>query len=128
MSGDNGTGPQIIDDYIAMQPQPFQSTLNEPRSIVRSAAPQATELISYQVPSFKWHYMLVGFGVNKKFCSLYPMSSTLTKKMADDLTGIRLSGTTLHFIPGEPLPKALIEKIVRMRLQENELKALKKKK
>ena len=127
MKGHDETA-QIIDNYIATQPEAFQATLHELRSIIRSIAPQATELISYQVPSFKWHYMLVGFGVNKKFCSLYPMSSTLTQKITDELKGIKISGTTLHFVPGQPLPKALIEKIVRARMQENEIKALKKKK
>lgn len=127
MSRYNETEPQTIDEYIAMQPEAFQPTLHELRSIIKSVAPQATELISYQVPSFKWHYMLVGFGVNKKFCSLYPMSSTLTKKMADELKGIKISGTTLHFPPGEPLPADLIKKIVLTRMQENELKAIKKK-
>jgi uncharacterized protein YdhG (YjbR/CyaY superfamily) len=127
MSRYNEAEPQTIDEYIAMQPEVFQPTLHELRSIIRSVAPQATELISYQVPSFKWHYMLVGFGVNKKFCSLYPMSSSLTEKMADELKGIRISGTTLHFLPGETLPVDVIKKIVLMRLQENELKAMKKK-
>ena len=61
-------------------------------------------------------------------CYLYPMSSTLTKKMGDELKGIKISGTTLHFLPGEPLPKAVIEKIVITRMQENELKAIGKRK
>ncbi|MBS1529423.1 MAG: DUF1801 domain-containing protein [Bacteroidetes bacterium] len=128
MSRHNESEPHTIDEYIAMQPEVFRPTLDELRSIIRSAAPQAIEQISYGVPAFKWHYMLVGFGVNKKYCSLYPMSSSLTKKMADELNGIRISGTTLHFTPGQQLPKALIEKIVITRLQENELKAISKKK
>lgn len=127
MSRDNEAEPHTIDEYIAMQPDPFKPGLHELRSIIRSLAPQAEEMISYQVPCFKHHYMLVGIGVNKKYLSLYPMSSTLTKKMGDELKGIKISGTTLHFLPGEPLPKALIEKIVMSRMQENELKALKKK-
>lgn len=127
MSRYNEAEPQTIDEYIAMQPEAFQPTLHELRSIIRSAAPQATELISYQVPSFKWHYMLVGFGVSKKFCSLYPMSSTLTKKLADELRGMRVSGTTLHFTPGEPLPVDMIKRIVLIRMQENEIKVMKKK-
>jgi uncharacterized protein YdhG (YjbR/CyaY superfamily) len=127
MSRYNEAEPQTIDEYITMQPEAFQPTLRELRSIIKSAAPQATELISYQVPSFKWHYMLVGFGVNKKFCSLYPMSSTLTQKMAEELKEIKISGTTLHFPPGEPLPADVIKKIVLTRMQENEIKALKKK-
>ena len=128
MSRLNDTEPQTIDEYIAMQSEDFQPALHELRAIIRSVAPQAEELISYQVPSFKWHYMLVGFGVSKKFCSLYPMSTSINQKMAEELRGIKLSGTTLHFTPDEPLPVELIKKIVLTRMQENEIKAALKKK
>ncbi len=128
MSRHNESQPQTIDEYIAMQPGAFQPMLQELRAIIKSIAPQAEELISYQVPSFKWHYMLVGFGVNKKFCSLYPMSTSINQKMADELNGIKISGTTLHFVPGQPLPTELIKKIVLTRVQENETKAALKKK
>ena len=128
MSRHNESQPQTIDEDIAMQPGAFQPMLQELRAIIKSIAPQAEELISYQVPSFKWHYMLVGFGVNKKFCSLYPMSTSINQKMADELNGIKISGTTLHFVPGQPLPTELIKKIVLTRVQENETKAALKKK
>mgnify|MGYP001553776262 CR=1 FL=1 len=127
MSWYNETEPQTIDEYIAMQPEQFKSGLHELRSIIKSLVPGAEEMISYQVPCFKYHYMLVGIGVNKKYLSLYPMSSALTKNIGDELKGIKISGTTLHFLPGEPLPKVLIEKIVMARMQENELKATAKK-
>src|SRR3569833_1413701 len=124
MSRHNEVTPQTIDEYIAMQPEAFQPTLHELRSIIRSLVPSATESISYQVPCFKHHYMLVGIGVNKNFSSLYTMSPPLVKKMKDDLKGIILSGATLHFPPGQPLPVGLIEKIVKARMQENEIKAM----
>jgi len=127
MSRHNEVTPQTIDKYIAMQPEAFQPTLHELRSIIRSLVPGATEYISYQVPCFKHHYMLVGIGVNKNFSSLYTMSPPLVKKLKDDLKGIKLSGATIHFPPGQPLPVALIEKIVKARMQENEIKAMSKK-
>jgi uncharacterized protein YdhG (YjbR/CyaY superfamily) len=128
MSRHNETEPQTIDEYITMQPEAFQPRLHELRTIIKSIAPQAKELISYQVPAFKLHYMLVGFGINKRFCSLYPMSTSINQKMADELKGIKISGTTLHFAPDQPLPIDLIKKIVLTRMQENEIKALSKKK
>jgi len=127
MSRHNEITPKTIDEYIAMQPEAFRPTLHQLRSIIRSLAPNATESISYQVPCFKHHYMLVGIGVNKNFSSLYTMSPPLVKKMKDDLKGVKLSGATIHFSPGVPLPVALIEKIVRARIQENEVKAMSKK-
>lgn len=127
MSRNNTIEPQNIDEYIAMQPENFRGTLEEIRDIIRTIAPEATEMISYQVPAFKWHNMLVGFGVNKKFCSLYPMSNSINQKMVEDLKGQKVSGTTLHFVPGAPLPVDLIKKIVLTRKLENEEKASSKK-
>lgn len=127
MSRHNEVTPHTIDEYIAMQPEAFQPALHQLRSIIKALAPQVIESISYQVPCFKYHYMLVGIGVNKNFSSLYTMSPPLVKKMKDDLKGIKLSGATIHFPPGAPLPVTLIEKIVRARMQENEIKAMSKK-
>ncbi|MEO7989002.1 MAG: DUF1801 domain-containing protein [Chryseolinea sp.] len=128
MSRANTSTPLNIDDYIAMQPETFRSTLEELRAIIKSVVPKAEESISYQVPSFKHYYMLVAIGTNKKYCSLYTMSSTLTKELKDELKGVTVSGMTLHFLPGTKLPTALIKKIVKARAKENETKALTKKK
>ena len=72
--------------------------------------------------------MLVGIGANKKYCSLYTMSSKLVKQIKDELTSCKMSGTTLHFSPDEPLPTEIITRIVLARVQENELLAVKRKK
>jgi len=127
MSRHNAVEPQNTDEYIAMQPAEFQPGLNELRAIVKGLVPQATESISYQVPCFKYHYMLVGIGVNKNFVSLYTMSPPLVKKMKDELKGVKVSGATIHFAPGEPLPVKLVESIVKARVKENEAKAMLKK-
>lgn len=118
-----------VDDYIAVQPQEFQATLGELRSIISAAAPQAEELISYQVPCFKYHYMLVGFGTNKKFCSLYTMNPPLVQGLKEEIknAGASISGSTIHFAPGKKLPVALIKKIVKHRMHENEVRATAKK-
>ena len=127
MSRYNTVSPQNIDEYIALQPDEFKPMLHELRTIIKSIVPQATESISYMVPCFKYHYMLVGIGVTQKYCSLYPMSTGLTKKLKDELKGVKVSGTTLHFKPDEPLPVDLIKRIVTLRMQENEQKAMLKK-
>jgi uncharacterized protein YdhG (YjbR/CyaY superfamily) len=127
MSRYNAVTPQNIDEYIALQPAEFVPMLHELRSIIKSLVPQATESISYQVPCFKYHYMLVGIGVNKKYCSFYTMSPGLVKKLKYELKGVKISGTTLHFTPGEPLHVDLIKRIVTLRMQENEQRAMLKK-
>ena len=127
MSRHNEVTPQNIDEYIATQPDDFRPALYELRAIIKSLVPGATESISYQVPCFKHHYMLVGIGVNKNFCSLYTMSPPLVKKLKDELKGVKVSGATIHFTPDESLPVELIKRIVTLRMQENELKAMTKK-
>ncbi|KAA2239442.1 DUF1801 domain-containing protein [Chitinophaga agrisoli] len=117
--------PRSVDEYIAQQPPAFQPQLEKLRAIIRSVAPDAEEGISYQVPCFRHHYMLVGIGVNKKYCSLYVMSPSLVKAMKGELEKVQVSGATLHFLPDQALPTALIKKIVKARMQENVAKAKK---
>ena len=114
-----------VDDYIAAQPPAFQQTLQELRAIIRDEAPDAEERISYRVPAYKLHYMLISFGVTKSACSLYTQSPGLVKRLAADLQGQTVSGATLHFPPDEPLPEDLIRKIVRERIKEDEARASK---
>lgn len=118
-----------VDDFIAGQPEEYRATLEELRGVIRDAAPGAEELISYQVPSFKYHYMLVGFGVNKKYCSLYTMSPPLVKELKEEIgkAGATASGATVHFVPGKKLPAALIRKIVKLRMRQNEARIMVKK-
>lgn len=108
------------DDYIALAPVEFRKTLEQMRTLVLTTAHRAEETISYQIPCFKYLYMLVGIGINKKYCSFYTMSPGLVKKMKKELEGINISGTTLHFLPNEKLPVALLKKIVKARMKENE--------
>jgi uncharacterized protein YdhG (YjbR/CyaY superfamily) len=115
-----------IDDYIALQPEEFRPMLAQLRAIVLSIVPEAKESISYQVPCFKYIYMLVGIGVSKKYCSFYTMSPSLTKALKEDLKGFRVSGSTIHFVPQEPLPVPLIEKIIKARVKENRDKSFSK--
>ena len=98
------------------------------RALILSVIPQATESFSYQAHCFKHMYMLVGIGVNKNYCSLYTMSPKLVAQMKPLLTDCKISGATIHFKPGEPLPESLIIKIVSARIQENEALALSRKK
>lgn len=123
MDNDKKASWENVEAYIAAQPPDFQPTLRELRALIRAEVPTAEEGISYGIPTFKYHYGLVGFGVTKRAVSFYPMSSTLLPQLKPDLQGAKLSGTTLHFPPGEPLPAGLIQTIVRARMRENEARA-----
>jgi uncharacterized protein YdhG (YjbR/CyaY superfamily) len=127
MRGSDFPTPQNSDDYIAQQPVEFRATLEEMRSIILATVPQVTESISYQIPCYKYLYMLVGIGVNKKYCSFYVMSPGLVKTMKDELKDVKVSGSTLHFKPNEMLPVDLIRKIILTRASQNEILAQSKK-
>jgi len=120
----NTVAPKDTDEYIAMLPAPFRATLEKLRTLIQSIAPEAQEMVSYQIPCFKYYYMLVGIGANKQYCSLYTMSPPLVAAMKAELKGVKVSGATIHFEPDAPLPLALIKKIVRARMQENKEKAM----
>ncbi|WP_183559690.1 iron chaperone [Mucilaginibacter sp. SP1R1] len=128
MRGSNFPTPHNSDEYIAQQPPEFRPTLQELRSVILNTVPQAIESISYQIPCYRYHYMLVGIGVNKKYCSFYVMNPGLVKTLKDELSNVKVSGSTLHFTPNEILPVDLIKKIILARVMQNEVLALSKKK
>jgi len=109
-------------EYILLQSEKFRNNLEQLRDIILSEVPEAEEVISYGIPCFKHHYMLVGIGVTKTACSFYTMNPELVKSMKDELTDIKHSGSTLYFPPDNPLPENLIRKIIQIRLKENEAK------
>lgn len=128
MKGADFPPPKNAEEYIAQQQVEFRATLKKLRSIILTTVPQAVESISYQIPCYKYLYMLVGIGVNKKYCSFYVMNPGLVKTLKNELKDIKTSGSTLHFAPDEPLPVNLIKKIILTRASQNEILALSKKK
>lgn len=113
------TLPQTIDEYLAGLPDDVRDALEDLRRVIKEAAPDAVESISYRVPTFRVGSPVVAFGVAKHHCSLYVMSPPLVASMADELAPYRVSGATIHFTPSEPLPAALVTRLVRARIEEN---------
>ena len=89
------------------------------RQLIKGAAPEAVEVMSYGLPTFKLHGSLVALGSTKKHCALYPMSSTLRERLGDALDGYDTSKGTIRFSPEKPLPASLVERIVELRTEEN---------
>ncbi|HEY4196839.1 MAG TPA: DUF1801 domain-containing protein [Mucilaginibacter sp.] len=118
----------LFSNFLTTQEPQFRACLTALHRLIKSIVPEAEETLSYQVHCFKYIYMLVGIGANKKYCSLYTMSSKLVPQIKNELTGCKISGTTLHFKPDEPLPAEIITRIVLARMQENELLAANRKK
>ena len=117
--------PQTVDDYLATLPEEARATLEKIRKTIKATAPKATEGISYQMPMYKHHGMLVGFAAFKDHCSLFPGAKAIATHK-DELKAYKTSKGTIRFPIGKPLPAALVKKLVKTRIAENEA-ALKKK-
>jgi len=111
--------PKTIDDYLAALPADQQRALTALRKTIRAAAPQAEECISYGLAAFKQNGMLVGIGATKNHCAFYLMSGTILDSFQDQVNGYELSKGTIRFAADEPLPAALVKKLVEARLAEN---------
>src|SRR6266705_3390859 len=126
-SAAKGNGaPTNVDEYLASVPEPARSILNKMRAAIRSAVPpEAAETISYGMPAFKHKGVLVWFAAFSKHCSLFPGSSVI-EAFKNELKGFSTSkGTikgTIHFPTDKPLPTALIKKLVKARVAQNESK------
>lgn len=108
------------ESYIADQPPAVQKLLKDMRQAIRKAAPEATEKISYGMPSYHLHgRYLVYFGAFKNHVSLFPASSAATEAFKRDLSGYESSKGTVRFPLDNPLPLPLIRKIVMYRVKEN---------
>ncbi len=108
-----------IDDYMAFQPEKIRETLENLRQIIRETAPEAEEVISYGIPAFKYHGMLVYFAAYKKHCSLFGGTGSLTEEMKEELKAYKTSKGTIQFTVEKPLHDELVEKIVKIRMKQN---------
>ena len=108
-----------IDSYLALQPENVRFVLEKLRQKIRSIVPDAEEVISYQMPTFKFHGALVGFAAFKNHCSFFPYSSKTLIQFEDDLWEFNHSKGTIRFTIEKPLPEEFVEKIVKMRMLQN---------
>jgi uncharacterized protein YdhG (YjbR/CyaY superfamily) len=110
-----------MDEYLAGVPQPARGTLNRVRAAVRAAAPEASEYISYRIPTFRYKGRpLLAFAAFSKHCSLFPMSMSVIKAFEKELKAFYTSKGTIRFPVDKPLPAALVKNIVKARLAQNE--------
>ncbi len=112
--------PKDTYEYLATVPEESRAALENLRKTIRSAAPKATEGISYQVPTYKYLGPLVSFGAAKNHCSFYVMSPVTMEAHKDELESYDTSKGTIRFPPDKPLPAALVRKLVKARIAENE--------
>jgi uncharacterized protein YdhG (YjbR/CyaY superfamily) len=109
-----------VDEYIALAPKNHQEVLRNIRKTIRDAAPQAEELISYRIPTYKYHGSLVHFAAFKNHCSFIVVNKAILETFKSELEGFYTSGATIRFTAEKPLPEALVKEIVKTRMKENE--------
>jgi uncharacterized protein YdhG (YjbR/CyaY superfamily) len=116
-----------IDEYIAAFPPEIQVLLEQVRLTIKKAAPDAEEVISYQMPAFRLNGILVYFAAYSRHIGFYPTGSGVSA-FKDEISGYKGGRGTIQFPLDKPLPLDLIFRIVSFRVTENMLKVKSKKK
>src|SRR5258707_7601805 len=113
--------PNTIDEYLADVPEPARGTMQKIRAAIRSAVPpEATEAITYRIPTFKYNGALVAFAAFSHHCSFFPMSYAVIGAFKNELKAFEVSKGTIPFPVDKPLPATLVKKMVKARILENE--------
>jgi uncharacterized protein YdhG (YjbR/CyaY superfamily) len=112
--------PKTIDEYLASVNSDHRHALQKIRQTIHAVAPNTEECICYGIPAFRLNgRSLVFFGAWANHCALYPGSSATLKKFRSELRDFQTSKGTLRFSPGKPLPVALVKRLVKARIAEN---------
>ena len=107
-----------IDQYIESQPASVRPGLEKLRQTIKKTAPGAEEVLSYKIPAFKFHGMLLWFAAFKNHYGLYPYSKTI-QVFKDKLTGYEVTKGTIKFPLDKPIPVKLVMEIVKFRVKES---------
>jgi uncharacterized protein YdhG (YjbR/CyaY superfamily) len=109
-----------IDEYLSRLSDDKRAALEKLRKTIHAAAPKAEECISYSLPAFRQNGVLVGFGASADHCAFYPFSGTTVSAFKTELAKYDTSKGTIRFRPDRPLPAALVRKLVKARIAENQ--------
>lgn len=110
---------QEIDDYLASLEEPKRTTLRELRRTIQGIIPEAEEGIAYGMPAFRLHgRVIAGFAAFKNHLTYVPHSGSVFGQLPDALAGYSCTKSALHFPIDTSLPKALVEKLISVRLDE----------
>jgi len=110
---------EAVDEYLRALEEPKRGTLQTLRRTILEIVPEAEQVISYRVPAFRVGGKTVaGFAAFKEHLSYLPFSGSILGQLGDELEGYTMTKSSLHFPVDRPLPKALVKKLIRMRLAD----------
>src|SRR5687768_11823572 len=115
MEATSNTKFKTVDEYMSSQPKEMQAILEALRETIKQAAPQAEELISYNMPAYKLHGMLVYFAANKNHIGFYPTPSAI-EAFKKELSAYEGAKGSVKFPIDKPIPLSLVKKIVNFRV------------
>ena len=108
-----------IDGYLSTLEEPKRTTLRQLRATILEIAPDAEQCISYGMPAFRLRGKLIaGFAAFKNHLSYLPHSGSVISELDDDVSGYETSKGALQFPIDVPLPKALVEKLIAVRVSQ----------
>jgi uncharacterized protein YdhG (YjbR/CyaY superfamily) len=114
--------PRTIDEYLAGLKADQRVALEKLRKTIRASAPGVEECISYGIPAFRLNgRSLVFFGAWANHCSFYPGSARTLKEFRNDLKDFQVTKGTVRFSPDNPLPLAVVKKLVNARIAQNRI-------
>ena len=116
--------PKTIDEYLTNVKTDHRETLQKLRQTIQTTVPTAEECISYGIPAFRVNRrLLVFFGAWANHCAFYPGSAATLKNFRNELRNFQTSKGTLRFSPDKPMPVALVKKLLKARIAENNARA-----
>ena len=108
-----------VDEYLRGLEEPKRGTLQALRGTILEIVPDAEQVISYGMPAFRVNGKTVaGFAAFKAHLSYLPFSGSVLSQLTEELQGYTMTKSALHFAVDESLPKALVEKLIAVRLAE----------
>jgi len=113
--------PETVDQYIAAFPADVKKRIQQLRKTIKAAAPKADELISYQMPGYKYFGMLVYFAAYKNHIGFYPGAGGVLE-FYKELSSFKNAKGSVQFPHDRPIPFEIISKIVKFRVKQNEEK------
>jgi len=119
MKAQKTTVARDVDEYLSRLPEASRAALEKLRKTIRSIVPDAVEVISYQIPTFKYQdRMLVSYAAFAEHCSFFPGAAPIAAHQSE-LAAYQTSKGTIRFRTNKPLPAALVKKLVKTRIAEN---------